>query len=787
MKKILLLATLWLTSVLTALSTPVDLTQIDGKIWNPRGTYLTGTDNETWNLNQFGNSGINFVLREGSNFAPSGYESVFNVNSPSSQELNAWLCSPAFLFKKGYTYQIKFSYRYTSSSTRISMSCWIDDAKGTLDAETATAMTKKKAMAKNNGYPTSWTEISFDYTPDEEGVRFINYQALTSQYASSTGLLYVGQFEVKIVSSQAQPQAPSDVTAEPAPDGKISATLSWILPTHNVGGEPLTGNNAIQNMLVYRDGENVATLPGSAVSWTDTEASGLSKGTHYYQIAAVAADETGVLSEPTPSIYVGPYLYAPLTMEFADDQWTCYKIAGQAFSSNAAYVEPPYTNAASIWAYNQVQEDAWLCSPPLKLDPAKTYKVRFNYLTWDDTAFIVEHLNIYASGHRADENTVGSILETEPIYTLDNIKHSMPTWKSVEISGVKGIGEATHILFHVSGKVCKRFSINAFEVEEYTEVPFAPAAPTSLTARVAPYQQELVNLSWTNPTTSSDGSTLTEDQPVTAVRILRDNEVVFTSDKALTEFTDSPEYGLTAGTHEYAVAVCAANAWSMPSESVTTGYVGAPDPQSLPWKPQLAALTSDVFDRWWVSYPADGTVKWLAGATGIRFVNTTGTSENCWLIGAPLDLDSRSTSYKLNYRMNSEDTTGTKISIGLTDTAMPEDFTFLITENAVFGEDQSVRFTLDPTRAASMPRIAFRATSPSGTRTVTLSLLELATDDQTGIDDVSVSGISDIRVFNLNGQIIGQASSLSLEGFSRGIYVVTYISEGKTLRMKIIK
>ena len=104
-----------------------------------------------------------------------------------------------------------------------------------------------------------------------------------------------------------------------------------------------------------------------------------------------------------------------------------------------------------------------------------------------------------------------------------------------------------------------------------------------------------------------------------------------------------------------------------------------------------------------------------------------------------------------------------------------------------FGPDQSVRFTLDPTRAASMPRIAFRATSPSGTRTVTLSLLELATDDQTGIDDISVSGISDIRVFNLNGQIIGQASSLSLEGFSRGIYVVTYISEGKTLRMKIIK
>ena len=782
-----LLITLCLISAMGVIASPIDLTQIDGKEWNPRDTYPTGNDNDTWNINQFGSSGINFALREGSNFAPSGYEAVFNVTAPTGANLDAWLCSPSFIMKKGYTYEVKFSYRYTSSVSKISMSCWLDNRKATENSEIATVISKTPPMTKNNSYPTAWTEISFTYTPEEDETSFINWQAYASQYAESTGLLYIGQFHVKIISSQAQPQPPTGVVAEPGADGEIKSVISWNLPTLNIGGEPLTGENSIENIYVYRDGNHVATLPGDAISWTDTERSGLTKGNHSYQIAAVAAGEIGILSDPSDTIYVGPFLYAPLTMEFSDDQWTCYKIAGQAFVSNATYVEPPYTNAASIWAYTAVAEDAWLCSPAIRLESDKTYKVRFNYLTWDDSEFIVEHMDIYAAGSRADENSATRILETDPIYTLENIRHSLPRWKTVEIDGVKGREGMTHILFHVTGKVCKRFSITAFEVEEYADRPFSPAAPSYLTATKAPYQQLEVRLTWKNPTTSSDGTPLAEGQTIDAVKIIRDGETIYTSTESITEFIDSDLYELTPGKHDYAVAARIDEIWSLPSDITTIEYVGAPPVQALPWKPELAALTSEEFSHWWISYPDTETPKWMAGATGIRFINPTGALEDCWLIGAPLQIDNPATAYRLDYRIETDNPEETVISIGLVDTTMPENFSHLITDNATFGQNISTGFYLTPGRQMSAPRLALRAHSPSGKRTATLTQIELYADDLTGIGQISDSMVSEILVFDLSGRSLGSAESLRLDGFDPGIYIVSYVYEGKSSRRKIVK
>ncbi len=787
MKKTLLLVVLCLTSALTAFSA-IDLTQIEGRTWNPREVYTIGTDDATWNLNQYGSSGLSFTLQTDHYYTPSGYESVFNINSPSGAELNAWVCSPAILFKKGYTYQVTYWYKNSSSSSKIALKCWLDTEKGTADLETATAMEKKTVTAKNDGYPTSWTKITFEYAPEEDIVQFLNYQAYASQWATSSGYMYLGMFEVKIIKSEAQPLAPTEVVATPAAEGEIKADISWTLPTHNVGGGLLTGNNAIENVLVYRDGEVVAALPPTAVAWTDTEETGLQRGDYVYQVAVTSAGELGILSEPAPKIHVGPFMYNPKEVVFSDDEWTCYTITGQPFTANSTYVEDPYTNAASFWAYSATQEDAWLCSPPLTLDTEKTYKVRFNYMTWDDKDCIIEHLNVYIAGCRANENTVASILETEPIVSIDNIKHvANQRWRTVEVSGVKFTNETSHVLFHVFGTVCKRFSINGLEVEEYKEIPFAPAAPTSLAANVAPYQQLMVDLTWENPTTAADGTVLQEDQTITAVRIVRDGEVIFTSEDVMTEFTDSEEYGLTSGTHEYAVAVCVADAWSEPSEVITTKRVGVPETQTLPWSPQLSSLTSEMFDQWWVSYPSQNDIKWLAGPLGIRFANTSGESEDCWLIGAPLNLEGESTAFKLSYRIDTDDAEGTKISVGLTNTAMPEEFTHLIADNVVFGEEQSVSFTYAVTRAATMPRLAFRAYSASGTRDVTLSNLVLEFDKQTGIENVAISENSDMQVYDLNGRVVGKTSSLELEGFAKGIYIVTYVSDGKPVRIKVVK
>ena len=102
--------------------------------------------------------------------------------------------------------------------------------------------------------------------------------------------------------------------------------------------------------------------------------------------------------------------------------------------------------------------------------------MRFKYLSWNDPAFLISNFNVYANADRATADTESAILATDPVYTLTDIRYAEPNWKEVEISGVRGTEGGTHILFHVNGKVCKRFSITGLEVEEYTAVP--PHRPT---------------------------------------------------------------------------------------------------------------------------------------------------------------------------------------------------------------------------------------------------------------------------------------------------------------------
>lgn len=760
----------------SAYAAPIDIGQLPDKTWNPRETYTVGTDADTWNLANYGSSGIDFAMKEGSAFAPSGYESVFNVSSPSSAELDAWLASPALQLKKGNTYQISFSYRYTSSSTRIAMACWMDGEKGTSGEAIADAMAKKTANVKNDGYPTAWTETSFEYTATEDMEGYLNFQAYTSQYATSSGLLYVGKFEVKVIAGDAQPAAPTAFSVTPAADGAVSAALSWTLPTENLGGQPLTGALAIQNVLVYRDGELAATLPGSATSWTDTEATGLTKGDHTYQIAATAAGETGVRSQEV-TVYVGPYLYAPLTMTFSDSEWTSYKIAGQAFTSNSSYVPSPYTNAASIWSYSETMENAWLCSPGLALDPDKTYTIRFRYFSWDDPESLVANLNVYAAGKRvADDASASEVMATTPIYTLTDIKRTEPMYNEVEIKGVKGQGDPTHILFRVNGKFCKRFSIYGFEVEEFIETPFVPAAPTALEAVAAPYQQLEVALSWTLPSTAVGGEAFADSQTVEAVRVYRDGEVVYTAEEAVSKFTDTAATGLTAGDHSYAVSAQVAGAWSPLSAAVEVKNVGPAPICDIPWEPVVKQLSAEEFSLAWVNYPAVEKAYWSASYYGLRYINSLNETHQAWLVSAPLNLDNKS--YTLTVTTSGSSENVPTLSVGLVDTTMPSEFLLTIEPDLAIGEETSLNFSIPSGVAASGLRLAFRASADGSTNAATITELLLDEDFNTGIADITAETV-ETAVYDLSGRRISHPE--------KGIYILRSVrADGSVTSRKIV-
>lgn len=120
--------------------------------------------------------------------------------------------------------------------------------------------------------------------------------------------LWIDNFQVGASFVSDVPAPVGNLTVTPDEEGGLSAVLDFILPETSVSGQPLPG---IDSVVIYRDGVSVATLhgsPGESLTWTDT---GMSNGSHEYEVAVVS----GVGESPRVScrVYVG--IYQPLSVE----------------------------------------------------------------------------------------------------------------------------------------------------------------------------------------------------------------------------------------------------------------------------------------------------------------------------------------------------------------------------------------------------------------------------------------------------------------------------------------
>ena len=79
----------------------------------------------------------------------------------------------------------------------------------------------------------------------------------------------------------------------------LSVDLQWTLPSLNTDGNPLA--EPIESVMLSRDGAEIATLPGSDESSTDTEATGLDSGFHTYQVRVVCGGQTSRPAEVATS------------------------------------------------------------------------------------------------------------------------------------------------------------------------------------------------------------------------------------------------------------------------------------------------------------------------------------------------------------------------------------------------------------------------------------------------------------------------------------------------------
>lgn len=327
-----------------------------------------------------------------------------------------------------------------------------------------------------------------------------------------------------------------------------------------------------------------------------------------------------------------------------------------------------------------------------------------------------------------------------------------------------------------------------------------PAAPSNL---ILSMNSEFdVELKWNLPATYADGQPFADGSKVSAVKVYRNSSEIALLDGDATTYidymegpghTDGHGYGLNV----YELSACVDNVWSatcMP-EQIMVGEAVITTP--LPWEPTLKGLNEGDFGFNWCSYDDS----WAAGPDGLVFA-ADGVGAACgWLVGpmtGSLDLLPRRR-YMAEFRVDAD--ANVLYSAGLVNFASPEagepmKFMQVISGNCLAGKDSGVcqvEFVYEPKNGDTTfwPEsvlFAVNACAPAGSGefSLNLSYLKITAIESTSADAPAVVAATGIEVYNLQGVLLGSASSLNLDGYAPGLYVVRYISGNTVCSTKVL-
>ena len=259
------------------------------------------------------------------------------------------------------------------------------------------------------------------------------------------------------------PECVTALTATPADDRTLSVNLQWTLPSLDTDGNPLA--EPIESVMLSRDGAEIATLPGSDESYTDTEATGLDSGFHTYQVRVVCGGQTSRPAEVATS-YVGPV--KPMELPFADDMekelmwslWTVLDPDGDAASGNpSAYIWSRWANTAltgNQLVYSNTgasnAENDWAFTPALAFNARGTYILTFDACMYNAYASTC-NLDIYLT---PDAETASE--DAEPIASFQTFQSATYPKDGEKVEITFSISEpgAYRIAFHEHAEAARR-------------------------------------------------------------------------------------------------------------------------------------------------------------------------------------------------------------------------------------------------------------------------------------------------------------------------------------------
>lgn len=473
----------------------------------------------------------------------------YAIYSWAANQADDWLISPGITLEAGKEYNMTLLMRTGGFTEAIKA---FVAASPTPDALLATI-----PVTYFEGTQTTPATIGGKVTVPATGTYYFGL------YACSPGdqyKLYIRDF--MIVERVFAPAPVTDLKAERGADKALSVTLSWVLPTTDALGTPLSAEEDITAVKIYRDGAEtpLAILDGDAADYEDTAATGLQPGVHTYDVTVVAAGvESARTSVTTPYIGTPPASALPCAFDFnkesSMDMWVSFK------GPNASVAQSPDGYGVDEWKWSDFAKYAYICmregqqdhyfvAPPFHIDHSGTYRMTVKLATNTQAEGPEVEFRLGNEATIEGLSTVvkdgvvppyqSNVMATYPLTTVDfTVSEPGDYYMAMHMTGTN-IAPPSHSPYYYY------YVYNC----SFEEIPVVPAQIADVTTTPGDTNPLEMTFSWTAPEVTSSGEPLSADDFI--VRITRDGETVATVPGSETSWTDEVErngfytYTLTA-------------------------------------------------------------------------------------------------------------------------------------------------------------------------------------------------------------------------------------------------
>lgn len=279
-------------------------------------------------------------------------------NPGDGTEMDDYLATPYMTLQPGY-YRVTFGVGGYNNTYRL----------GYATNRHQPAATFTEALTVDNDPTSATSDHNIVVAITEEGdYCFVIHHTGALVDPTSTYYDTVTFDEFAIEAIEILPGVATDLKVIPAEDNSLAASVEWINPSTDNGGQSLT---AINKAVIYRDGEEIATvtenlIPGEPASYLDDAIETV--GEHTWKVEIYNGNGCSEEAAPEATVFVGPGLRLPYeTTDFSDwkiinpaDDWYCWETDyNDRFGFSQSWGSP----------------DDYACTPLIELENEHTYRL----------------------------------------------------------------------------------------------------------------------------------------------------------------------------------------------------------------------------------------------------------------------------------------------------------------------------------------------------------------------------------------------------------------------------